>query len=342
MEMPSLGKVSREIFDSIILPNLGANSKELVVPPQHGVDCGVIKFGNKYLIIESDPVYVAKELGMKKAAWFAIHILASDVAVMGAKPKYLSIDLNLPVETTVPEFREMWKTMSSECKKLGISIVAGHTAKYPGCHFPMVGGATMIGVADKYITPGMAKPGDCIIVTKGAAIEATGLLASFFYDKVKARIGAKIANKARALTWKMSVVEDALTAFKTGGVHAMHDATECGVYGALFEIAKASGVGMEIEREKIIVLPEAKAICGLFKIDPYVSISEGTLVISAKKSMAGAIVLALKRKGIVSSIVGVVTKRKEILLKEGKKLRKLSHPRIDPFWEACSGKSLEG
>ncbi len=337
MEMPSLGKVSREIFDSIILPNLGADSKSIVVPPQHGVDCGVVKFGKKYLVIESDPVYVAKELGMKKAAWFAIHILASDIAVMGAKPTYLSIDLNLPLEITVPEFKVMWKTMSSECKKLGISIVAGHTAKYPGCTFPMVGGATMIGVTDRYITPGMAKAGDSVIITKGAAIEATGLLASFFYDEVKRRIGKRTADKARALTWKMSVVEEALSAFEVGGVNAMHDATECGVYGALFEIAKASGVGMVIEKEEIPVLPEVQSVCNLFRIDPYISISEGTLIICARKQKVPSIMRTLKRKGILCSEIGKVTKKKDIVLVDGGKRRKLQHPKVDPFWAACAG-----
>ncbi len=340
-EMPSMGKVSPEIFNSIILPNLGAPSKSIIVPPQHGVDCGVVKLGGKYLIFEADPVYIAKELGMKQAAWFAVHVLASDVAVMGAKPAYLCIDLNLPLETTVPEFSDMWKTISSECRKLGISIVAGHTAKYPGCNFPMVGGATMVGVADRYITPKMARPGDSIIITKGAAIEASGLLASFFYDKVKERIGKGMADKARALTWKMSVVEDALTAFKTGGVNAMHDATECGVYGALFEIAKASGVGMEIEKGKIPLLPEAKAICGLFKIDPYISISEGTLLISARKEKVPGILRALKKKKIVCAEIGRVTRKKEILLSENGVKRKLIHPRVDPFWAACSGEALK-
>lgn len=340
-EMPSMGKVSGEIFDSIILPNLGAPSKEIVVPPQHGVDCGVVRMGDRYLVFESDPVYIAKELGMKQAAWFAIHILASDVAVMGAKPTYLCIDLNLPLEMTVPEFKEMWKSMSSECRKLGISIVAGHTAKYPGCSFPMVGGATMIGIANRYITPGMAKPGDSIIITKGAAIEASGLLATFFYEKVKGRIGEKMADRARALTWKMSVVEDALTAFGVGGVNAMHDATECGVYGALFEIAKASGVGMTVDKERIPVLPEAKSICELFRIDPYVSISEGTLVISAKKESVSGILKALRRKNIVCADIGKVTKGRDVVLVENGRRRKLSHPRVDPFWAACSGKALE-
>jgi hydrogenase expression/formation protein HypE len=339
--MPALGKVSQEVFDRVILPNLGAPSKSIVVPPQHGVDCGVLKFGGKYLIVESDPVYVAKELGMRQAAWFAVHILASDVAVMGAKPTYLSIDLNLPLEITSREFSVMWKTISSECKKLGISIIAGHTAKYPGCSFPMVGGATMIGVADKYITPAMAKPGDSVLITKGAAIEASGLLATFFYEKVRERIGRRTADRARALTWQMSVVEDALTAYRAGGVHAMHDATECGVYGALFEVSRASGVGMEIDKESIPVPEEALETCRLFGIDPYVSISEGTLLICARKASVPKIVRSLKRKGILCAEIGKAVRGSGVSLREGGIARKLKHPRVDPFWAACSGDALK-
>jgi hydrogenase expression/formation protein HypE len=187
----------------------------------------------------------------------------------------------------------------------------------------------------------MARPGDSIIMTKGAAIEASGLLATFFYEKVKERIGKKMADKARALTWKMSVVEDALTAFETGGVNAMHDATECGVYGALFEIASASGVGMEIEQEKIPVLPETKAICNLFGIDPYISISEGTLILSAKKGCEEEVLRALKRKGISCAVIGTVTKKRDILLVEKGVRRELVHPKVDPFWAACSGDALQ-
>ncbi|MCX6778117.1 MAG: AIR synthase family protein, partial [Candidatus Micrarchaeota archaeon] len=269
-----LGKIPKEFFDRVILPRLGAKDGNVVVGPQHGVDCGVIKIGGKYLVVESDPFYIAKELGMRDAAWFAVNILASDVAVMGARPKYLIVDLNLPMEMSDSEIEEMWGSVHSECKRLGIAIPAGHTARYPGCNFPMVGGASMIGIAEEYITPGMARAGDKLIVTKGAAIEASALLASFFYERVKERIG-KHADDARKLVRKMSVVDDALTSFACGGVHAMHDATECGVYGGVLEMAIASKVGVRLDKDAIIVRPEVAKICELFKIDPYISISEG-------------------------------------------------------------------
>ena len=235
----------------------------------------------------------------------------------------------------------MWKVISSECAKMGISIISGHTAKYEGCHYPMVGGATVIAVGDrsKYVTPRDARVGDKIIVTKGAAIEATGLFAVTFEKKIASVFGAEFSKKASEIFYKMSVVDDALIAASVGvrdkGVTSMHDATECGVWGGLYEIAKASKVGMKIIKENIIVLPETKAICGYYNIDPYSSISEGTLLITARPDKADKIVKKLKDNNIDSSIVGSVVKEEEgIRVVENGKETALNHPRVDPFWIA--------
>jgi hydrogenase maturation factor len=182
-------------------------------------------------------------------------------------------------------------------------------------------------------------------VTKGAAIEATGLFAAAFRPLIAERFGEQFAKSAEKVFYQMSVVEDALTAVSVGvrkkGVTAMHDATECGVWGGLYEVAQASGVGMRIEKEKIIVLPEVEKICSEFGMDPYAAISEGTLIITCKAKKAEDVVEALMKKGIRSSIVGeVVGKRKGIKLIERGMERALEHPRVDPFWTAF-GRTLE-
>src|SRR4030065_795908 len=99
-EMPEIGKISPEIFSELIFPRLGAKNKHILVGPQHGVDVGIVEIGNKAVSFTCDPVFIVPEYGWKRAAWFAIHILASDAVTSGLKPKYLSIDLNLPMEMT--------------------------------------------------------------------------------------------------------------------------------------------------------------------------------------------------------------------------------------------------
>jgi len=122
---------------------------------------------------------------------------------------------------------------------------------------------------------------------------------------------------------------------RENGVTSMHDATECGVWGALYEVAQAAGLGARIEKEKIVVEDCVKEICQYFGIDPYASISEGTLLISCRPHKAEATVKALAQKGINSSIVGeLIAPEKGMILVEGGKEKELKHPIVDPFWRA--------
>ena len=333
-KLPELGKVHPEFFKKVIYPRLGKADPSVIVKPQHGVDFGVVEIGDKVMVLSTDPFYIAKELGIEKAAWFGVHIIASDVAVSGIRPRYLSIDLNLPPEMTEDELTRMWATVDSECRKLGITVVTGHTARYAGCNYPMVGGATIFGIdkKEKLIIPKI-NVGDALIVSKGPAIETTGLMAAYFPKFLEERYGRPFVKKAQGLYYQMSTVKDALVTASVGGVTAMHDATECGVFGGLYEMAAHSGVGLNIYKEEIILQDAVKKTCECFDIDPYVAISEGTLLASAKKKRAKAVVAALKSEGIPASIVGEAVSPKEgIHVIEAGRKHKLDHPRIDPFW----------
>jgi hydrogenase maturation factor len=248
------------------------------------------------------------------------------------------------MEITKEQLTIMWDTMHRECEKLGITVVTGHTARYENCHYPMVGGATVIGVGgkDEYVTPKLAKAGDKIIITKGPAIEATGILSTMFPKLIEKEFGRAFSRKAEKIFYKMSVVEDAMTAIGVGvrdkGVTAMHDATECGIWGGLHEFAQAAGLGVRVEKESIVVEPCVTEICSYFGIDPYASISEGTLIAACEEDKAQDVVNALSRKGIKSSIVGELTQPdKGMVLVEKGKERKLKHPIVDPFWKAFYG-----
>lgn len=333
-KLPVLGKIHPEFFNKVIYPRLGAKDKSVIVGPQHGVDFGVIDLGDKVMVLSADPFYIAKELGIEKAAWFAVHILASDVAVSGIRPRYLAVDLNLPPEMTEDEIGRMWDAVHKECKKLGIAIVTGHTARYAGCNYPMVGGATVFGIGkkSKLINPKI-NAGDAIIISKGPAIETTGLMSAYFPKFLEARYGKAFVNKAQDVYYQMSTVKDAMAASSVKGVTAMHDATECGVFGGLFEMASHSNVGMNIYKEEIVIQDAVKKTCECFDIDPYIAISEGTLLASAKNKSAKAVVKALGDEGIPACIIGEAVPEKEGIhvIEKGKK-KKLEHPRIDPFW----------
>ena len=340
-EIPEIGKISADIFSEIIFPRLGARNKNVLVGPMHGIDVGIARVGDKAVSFTTDPVFIVPEYGWERAAWFAINILASDSVTCGLPPRYLSIDMNLPMSMTKQQMDTMWKVIHSECERMGINIITGHTGRYENCQYPMVGGATVIGVGelDEYVTPSLIRAGDKIIVTKGPAIEATGIFAAMLPRLLEKEFGKDFNIRAQKIFYNMSVVDDAMAAVGVGvrdnGVTAMHDATECGIWGGLHEVAQAAGLGVRVEQEKIVVMDCVLEICRYFGIDPYASISEGTLIIACKPHKADAVVKSLAKKGIASSVIGEFIKPEEgMILVKGGGETELKHPIVDPFWKA--------
>jgi hydrogenase expression/formation protein HypE len=341
-KFPAIGKVSPEFFDEIIYPRLGSARQEVLVGPKHGHDCGVVKIGDgQVMVLTTDPVFIVPEYGFERAAWFAWHILASDVTTSGFAPSYIVVDFNLPMSMTEDEFLTIWEVFHRESSRYGAAVVGGHTARYTGTDYPMVGGATFmaVGPEDKFLHPGMGRPGDVIVITKGAAIEATGIFACAFPETIGKNLGRGVLREGQDLFYKMSTVDDALAAAGIGvrdqGVTAMHDATECGVIGGLFEVAQASGTGIVVEKEKIAVLPAVEAICSHFGMDPLTSISEGTLIITVSAEKSGLLLETLRAKGIAAEAIGnLVEKGEGFQIIEGGKRQPLVHPRVDPFWNA--------
>lgn len=335
IKLPDLGKIHREFFDRVIYPRLGADDKDTVIGPKHGVDYGVLKIGETYLALSTDPFFIVPEYGFTRAAWFGFHIIICDVAVSGLKPKYLTIDLNLPPEITETQLEELWETVHSEAKKYGISIITGHTARYSDCNYPMVGGATAIAVGSENNLrgPHKVRVGDQVVITKGPAIETTGLLAISFAEKFKEAGGHEFQSEAESMFYQMSVLDDCSIAREFPGVHVMHDATEYGVWGGLYEMAIAGDYGLRVEEDLIPIQPVIKKTAEVFDFDPFCAISEGTLILTTDKKEANALVSAFEQAGIVSSVVGeVVSKDKGIkIIKDGVE-KDLEHPKVDPYW----------
>ncbi len=334
-KLPELGKATPEFFDEVIFPHLGARDDDIVIGPTHGVDFGAIAVGDRIVVISSDPFFIAPALGWERAAWFALHILASDVAVSGIPPRFLAVDLNLPPEMDEETLTTIWKTVHEEAERIGVAVVSGHTARYAGCSYPMVGGAVVIGVGgrEELIDPRRASVGDRIIITKGPAVETTGLMSVQFPEFIDEAAGPATTRKAQEVFYQMSVVRDAAICAAAGGVTAMHDATECGIWGALFEVARAAGLGLIVEKGAIVTQDVVLEVCEIFDMDPYKSISEGTLIAAVRPESTGDVLDALSEAGIPASVVGELRPPDagvSVVDESGE--RPLEHPEIDPFW----------
>jgi hydrogenase maturation factor len=173
-----------------------------------------------------------------------------------------------------------------------------------------------------------------VILTKGPAIETVGILAVLREKELQKNYPQKLIDKGKAMCTQMTVIQDALIAMETGGVTAMHDATEGGVIGGLFEIANASNVGMEIDESLFILPEEVSMVCDAFHIDPIATIAEGSLLITAHSTHSDRIIKNLKKQGITASIIGMVTddKKTRVLKRKNGHTVPLAIPEQDPFW----------
>jgi len=339
-ELPELGKIHPAFFDRVVYPRLGAASGDIVIGPRHGVDYGVIRAGGgRCLAFSTDPFFIVPSFGFAKAAWFGFHIVVCDVAVSGLLPKYLAIDLNLPPSIKESELEELWESVHAEAVKYGISIITGHTARYTGCDYPMVGGATSIAVGKERDLrgPHRVKAGDLVVITKGPAIETTGLLAVLFPERFTAAGGSEFQKEAAGVFSQMSVLDDCAIARGFRGVHAMHDATECGIWGGLYEMARAGNYGLRVEESAIPIQPVIRKTAELFGFDPFVSISEGTLIAMVARKEADSLVKAFREKGILAAVAGEVRPAADGIKIAGPGgERVLDHPKVDPYWRLAA------
>lgn len=333
----TVGKLAPDMLRKLVFECLGAPNPRVLLGPQIGEDASVIDFGQKALVVHSDPITGAVE----NIGWLAVNIVANDIATRGVKPLWMLIVLLLPSNMDSTKLKRITRQIDTAAKELGIAIVGGHSEVTPSIKKPIIV-ATAIGEAEKekLVQSSGAKLGDHIIVTKGVAIEGTAILSTELAELLQKKISSKIIENAQKFIEKISVVEDALTAVKVGEVHAMHDATEGGIAAGLQEIAWASDVGIVAYEEKIPIYAETKLICQALKIDPLKTIGSGALIVSAYPEKALEIVAALKEKGISASVVGRIVDKSEgsyILRRNGTKLD-LTEPIREELWKALRKK----
>ena len=169
-----------------------------------------------------------------------------------------------------------------------------------------------------------------ILVTKWVGIEGTAILAKEKEQELSARYTKPFLEAAKGLDRYLSVLPEAATAVKSG-VAAMHDVTEGGIFGALWEMAEASGVGLEIDLKKIPLKQETVEICEYFGISPYELISSGSMLMAAKDG--NRLVMELQKEGIPAVIIGKATAGRDRILRNEDECRYLEPPKTDELYK---------
>lgn len=341
MAQPSLsvGKLDPNVLRNLVFSCLGAKDSRVILGPTIGEDASIIDFGDRALVVHSDPITGA----VKNIGWLAVNVVANDIATRGVKPVWMLIVLLLPNDVDSTMLEHIFRQIDEAAKELGVAIVGGHSEVTVDIERPVII-ATAFGETNKgeFVQSSGAKVGDHVILTKGAAIEGTAILSSELAESLQKEIDQRIIKQAQGFIKKISVVKDALTAVKVGGVHAMHDVTEGGVAAGLQEIAWASNVGIVAYEKKIPIQIETELICRRLKIDPLKTIGSGALIISAHSEKAEKIVAALRENDIRAAVVGEIMDKSQgayILRKDGTILD-LTEPAKEELWSVIGEKPV--
>jgi hydrogenase maturation factor len=306
MNLP-VGKLKHDFLKELLPTH--DRSAGLVVGPQLGEDAAVIELGDNYLVATSDPITFATE----DIGWYVVCINSNDIAAMGAVPKWLLVTLLLPEDATTPAMvRDIMAQLTQACAAFDIALCGGHTEVTPVVTQPVVIGQ-MMGVTDKnaLFTSADACVGDALILTKGLGIEATAIIARECEERLREKYDALFLEQAKnyLIHPGISVLKDAQIAIATGGVHAMHDATEGGVATAVYELATAAELGVVVYSDKLLGSPVlygniTRALCDMFGLNPLGVISSGAMLIASEPEKGEAICRALGLAGISADIIG--------------------------------------
>ncbi|HEV2119571.1 MAG TPA: AIR synthase family protein [Candidatus Bathyarchaeia archaeon] len=312
------GKIPPETLLRAVYTNLGRRDKRVLVGPGIGRDSAAVKQDGTILVFTADPITgTPSHIGQH-----SVEINANDIATTGARPKWYLCTILLPVGTREDSLREIAREIHETAKRLGITVVGGHTEATPGLDRPIISGFMVGETHGRVLSSEGGRPGDRILLTKTAGLEGTAILARDRATLLKKKgVPERLLKLARSYQDQISVVDEALLTAKLSGVHALHDPTEGGVLNGLWELAEASNLGVEVWGERIPVAPATQVICLTLGLDPLKLMSSGTLLLAVERSKRGTVQKALLNTSSRLTEVGKLTSRNKgrVLVKQGKR-----------------------
>ncbi len=325
-----IGKLDAETL-ATVLSQTGASNPALVTGAAYGEDAAAIDLGDETLVVSSDPISLAAEA----AGTLGVHVACNDIAAAGADPEFLTNVIFLPDDDS-QTIQTLTSQLDAAADDLGVTIVGGHTEYVPALSRPLLS-LTAFGRTDTHIPTGGAQPGDKLLLTTGAAIEATGIIATDFAEKLRAEgVDESTIKRAADCFDEISVLEDsrALRAVAT----AMHDPTEGGVSTGIIEMAAAAAVDFVVDRDSVPIRPETETVCAAMEIDPLRTFGSGALLATVAPDNVETAQRQLSEAGIDAAVIGEavelpVDSDSGALVLDGERTTDAGRDALYPFWE---------
>lgn len=348
-----IGKVPENVLKRSVLKQIQTKREEIISGAGIGEDCAIFSFGSQGIMMSCMQTAAVKT-GIADASdsvfmWQLVQRCANNLAAAGAQPVGVMIALMLPEETEEQNVRVLMAEAEERCRELNIQIAGGQTCVSRAVKQPT---AAVTGYGKPFMAGGSAeesdndtrkeKPGRIkkssaetvragqdVVVSKWIGLEGTAMLAGRYREKLLERYPAYLVEEAAGFERLLSVIPEAATAIKSG-VCMMHDASEGGIFGALWELAEKAGVGLTIDLKKIPLRQETVEVCECCNVNPYELLSGGALVMVTEDGPG--LLAALEAEKIPAAIVGRITDSNDRIIRNGEEIRFLDRPKNDEIY----------
>lgn len=303
--MLETGKLDSDLLKELVFDKITYRNSNVKVRPGIGEDCAVMDFGPYDCIMSTDPITSAiSDIGR-----LAIHITCNDIASNGVQPMGIMLAVMLPEGTTEEDVAHIMGQAAETAGELGVEIIGGHTEVTPAVKQPVIV-STAIGRAPCGASQSGndMEPGDYIMVSKSVGLEGCGIIACDFEKQLKGILTEDEISRAKSFLDRVSVVAEGVAAGAVG-THGMHDITEGGIMGAIWEMCQISEKGAQVWEEKIPMEPEVEKICAHFQINPMRLISSGAMVIVTPEDKKEEMLSAMEKAGVQCSVIGRIEEK---------------------------------
>ncbi|MFP4202598.1 MAG: AIR synthase-related protein [Candidatus Acetothermia bacterium] len=336
-DSPPLGKFGKNRLEKYVFPYLereGGRRPDL----KYGSDFNTVETGEEnVLVVSSDPLAISPQLGWGRSGGLALQVITTDVAVSGIAPSHLVVNWNLPPKMEDEAFSEVWQGFTDEARSVKAEIVGGHTGRYEGQNFPIVGAGTALGFGEKEdLLNGEVKEGDGVYLLNELGVEAAGIFAFYYPEFLAERTSNDLLEKIKVKFDALQPTRKLLKLASLPGVEVLHDVAEGGFLGGIEEILADRKLGARVYGDEIEFDPDVAEVCRQLDLDPLkvTSLGSGIAVVSTgteDKFLRGA-----AENNLEIEKAGEITESRDIELVTEDGMKNITEPGRDLFWKRLS------
>ncbi|SCZ78821.1 AIR synthase family protein [Acidaminobacter hydrogenoformans] len=324
------GKLDNEVLERSVLSKIKTETPDILLGPGVGEDCGAIRFGEEACVVTTDPITGAT----KGSGRLAVHVSCNDLASSGAEPTAVTVTILAPIHATLEDIEALMEEISEAAEEIGVAVIGGHT-EVTSAVTRMVLSVTALGrvPVDELISTAGARAGDWIYMSKTAALEGTVIIAAEKSEQLEGVLDKKDLEELAQLQASLSVMPEGRIGRKAG-VSAMHDITEGGVLGALWEVCEASGTGCTIWGSEIRIAAVTKKLSGIFEFNPLNLIGSGSMLMTILPDKAQLLEAEAERQGVALRRIGIIEADASVrrLIGGDVEIETIGRPDVDPLY----------